>query len=907
VGVDVVSARSQIAAGLLLANEDSGAVRAAVITRAEEFLRVYLHKSTVWQSADLPPQLRGQVALGQPLSRWRPQDVTVDEAEALEAAWRKVLPPLDRGIRRYLRVRVDSAQDARRLRQLGSIDGLIIVPSLESRGSMRSFTWRWPFRVGVVKGPLADAWLHAVRDTSHYGYVFDAELFDADATYDIAIVSSGGLLTLSGNVVSSLGRTACVVVAADGPVEGRLMELEGRIEPSIAVAVAAPPADWWQTLLNELSHDVPIDAAVERVVRTMGVDALIAGPNYGMNITASAHWFAAVAPYFPQLAPSMDSYARWDWQSEGGGSRTMTDEVRAVRAQGGNPVVRRHGMYYSRGVYVEEAAVLGEARKEGYIREEAMFEEESEEEEKVEKPSKPRRLVARVWDGNTAVESILPPRRALNLAIRVAIPESGDVAADKLAPAFPAAPSPTVELEVVVRGDVWAQQPDTQMISISREKLSQPSTWAVFPFTTPDVGRVVSIEIILLYQGKPLQAATYVSPVRAVAVPGERPTLTTFALSGPDGPSEELRPVGVTLDGRGAELVRVDGSDAKVLIAGVQQMLDRIDERVSRVLGVRGAPDSFDDSRALELLITLAGIGTELERFLAPLDIGDEPSINVIINADTRVLPLELVYAGPPPLTKAELCDHVSNPPTPGHSCDKVSRKRVCPYAFWGLHRSIARTIQWNEDRRKTAQPWTSTISASSVLYGATVVADVGASEPLPSASVLATAQTLFQSVTRVKSWTEWRRVVKSDKPNLLIVLGHTMVEGGSANLYIGKKSQLARLHISKLELRADDSPRPLVLLIACATAALGDPFGSLPGALTAKGAGAVVGTLSKIVGPHGAAATMHLLQAVHDLAGTAASVGDAVAAARRSLIDEGRPVGLILVSHGEMDTKLGL
>ena len=59
------------------------------------------------------------------------------------------------------------------------------------------------------------------------------------------------------------------------------------------------------------------------------------------------------------------------------------------------------------------------------------------------------------------------------------------------------------------------------------------------------------------------------------------------------------------------------------------------------------------------------------------------------------------------------------------------------------------------------------------------------------------------------------------------------------------------------------------------------------------------------IVGPHGAAATTHLLRALNDLAGQDASVGDAVAAARRSLIDEKRPIGLLLVSHGEMDTKV--
>ncbi|MEX1133736.1 MAG: hypothetical protein WED83_02705, partial [Acidimicrobiia bacterium] len=548
-------------------------------------------------------------------------------------------------------------------------------------------------------------------------------------------------------------------------------------------------------------------------------------------------------------------------------------------------------------------AGLGDEEEEREEEEGESPEEEEEDEEEAEAPSKERRLVARVLDGNTVLESILPPQRALNFSVRIAVPERGDVTADAPAPALPPGPGPTVDLEVVVRGDVWAQQPPPQQISISREKLTQPSTWAVFPFTTPDSGGVVSIEILLFFEGKPLQAATYVSPVRDAAMPGEVPTLTTFTLSGPDEPSDELRSVDVTLDGRGAELRRTSGSNAKVLITGVQEMLDRIEDRVSRVLGVTGAPDSFDDPEARELLVALARIGTELGRLLAPLGIGDARTINVLINADTRVLPLEFVYAGPPPRKTAKLCDHVAQPPPPDQACGKASARRVCPYAFWGLHRSIARTIAWEEEgKRASTSP---TLSASSLLYAATVIADDGAVEPLPSGTVFAAAQQAFQPATRVTSWTAWRRAVRSDKPNLLVLLGHTMVEGGETNLYIGKDSVLSRVDISAAELRARGSPPPLVLLIACATAALGDPFGSLPGALTAKGAGAVVGTLSKIVGPHGAAATTHLLQAIHDLAGSGASVGDAVAAARRSLVAEKRPIGLILISHGELDTKV--
>ncbi len=109
---------------------------------------------------------------------------------------------------------------------------------------------------------------------------------------------------------------------------------------------------------------------------------------------------------------------------------------------------------------------------------------------------------------------------------------------------------------------------------------------------------------------------------------------------------------------------------------------------------------------------------------------------------------------------------------------------------------------------------------------------------------------------------------MKTDKPNLLVVLGHTMVEGGETNLYIGKDSALARVEVSAAELRAADSPPPLVLLIACATAALGDPFGTLPGTFTAKGAGAVVGTLSKIIGPQAPRPPRTCCTSFHDLAG---------------------------------------
>ncbi len=65
------------------------------------------------------------------------------------------------------------------------------------------------------------------------------------------------------------------------------------------------------------------------------------------------------------------------------------------------------------------------------------------------------------------------------------------------------------------------------------------------------------------------------------------------------------------------------------------------------------------------------------------------------------------------------------------------------------------------------------------MLYAATVIADDGATDPKPSDSVLAAAQDLFSPVTRVTSWTAWRKAVeRTGRPNLLVVLGHTDGDG---------------------------------------------------------------------------------------------------------------------------------
>ncbi|MGE0877449.1 MAG: hypothetical protein AB7L13_05910 [Acidimicrobiia bacterium] len=906
--------RLEVAAGILLATADSAAERKRLLSTADDELRWALNPSSVWQGGVLGPDLPGEGAYGQTLPRWRPPgSLTKAERDAVDAAWLGGFRALEPGRRAFLRLRVGSVADAQRLRELGEIDSLLLVPVIEGDERPPDYGWHWPLRVAVGPGAHAPDWLAPVQGSYLHGRIYEATHARAGEHYEVLIVDGDDLTWSTDPAIDGVTASSIVWVTADPATT--LGQRRSPFPPLVEVAVNAPPSAWWPTLLHELAHDVPLDAAVEAMVRDNNVEAYVSGPPYGLDITAAAHWFAAVAVYDSELAGFLDDYTMWDWRHESGGASRMVHETRHRR-----DIRAPFFPLFGRGAAPPEAEPASESEPEAgplgglhRARSEAISRAAPPELEPSmagelppdARPTHPRRLITRLLDGDTAIKTVLPPERDLTLAVRIAVPEADDIVADAPGPELPKGHGPTVELDVVVRSDsLWGKkQPAPQRISISREHLTQPSTWAAFDLTTPAAGHVVEIEIMLLYKGKPLQAATFVAPVRAKALPGEKPTLTTFALSGPDEPTDDLQPVDVTLDGRGAELTRVDDNDATVLITGVQAILDKIEDRVSRVLGVPDAPSTLDDKRSIDLLITLARIGVELATFLSPLALDGAKSINVLVNPDTRVLPLELVYAGPPPdPKKARLCDHVEHPPDPGTACDKASKTVVCPYAFWGLHRTIARTVAWPAKRTRPAKP-SGPLPVQSTLYAATVIADEGAAAPLPTASVFEAAEQVFPPVTRVTSWSAWRKAVKTARPALLVLLGHTMTEGGETNLYIGKKSALSRVDISTADLCAPDSPPPLVLLIACATAALGDPFGTLPGTLTAKGAGAVVGTLSKITGPHGAVAINHLLKSFHDANGE--SVGTALTSARRSLIAAKVPVGLMLVSHGEIDTKV--
>jgi hypothetical protein len=254
------------------------------------------------------------------------------------------------------------------------------------------------------------------------------------------------------------------------------------------------------------------------------------------------------------------------------------------------------------------------------------------------------------------------------------------------------------------------------------------------------------------------------------------------------------------------------------------------------------------------------------------------------------------------------MCEHQPGGKRVGEPtiCPDAGAGVVCPLGFWGQRRSIVRTIRFPKNykggRSRSLQP----IELRPVLYAAAAKADRGVtSEPVPTAYL---AQQLIQllgqdNVLHASDWAEWGELIKLH-PQLLLVLGHTESSDGDTVLEIGEKSWLTDVRQSVLQV--DGAPPPLVLLLACSTAVPRNPFGGLPAAFAAAGAAAIVATLTKMQGPHGAKAAAQVVKALWEasVAGDK-TLGGALTAARRQLVQDGLLDGLLLVSHGEIDMAL--
>lgn len=814
----------------------------------------WLAAGLVWLGSDDPGLEAELIRILEPQVWWRadrprlakPQGVV--EGDEPKAAWRNPGAMSEEDVAGY------AAAWQRVTERLGAADFLrVSVFTLDDRRAAMEIGEAAGVRVSPTLSPIDEGdftWHCPVRVTVGGERMADrlAELSDLPLAGEYFVVAPDGpadVCLLDGAEPAPLG---CGTVIAVGAADA--LQLLGRAAASgrvLAVGVPRDDLSWWPEVVRALAANLPLDCALVSAVP----DSLVGGVIEALTATT--------------LDLSHDAQG---WH----GPTTTATFLGVGGGRGAGPETTAEPPPTTNG---EPPAVTPD----------------------------PRRLVVEFRDGRRRLRTVLPPQRQLTLEVSIAVPAKGQPAGSVPIEAPPDAEE-VVTLDVVADSELWPEPQQAQLVWPVHDH-TQPSTSAVFALTTPDAGRAVAITITVLYRGRQLQRAVVTAAVREAAVPGERVRVLVQRTSTPPQPALLTTAAEVSLDATGSELRNLV-SGAAIPLSRIEGTLDAFERRLSRTLGVDDAPESLSDPVALALLVDLARQGSGLRDQLAGLGLDGAGAISLLVQPASRLLPLELVYTGQPPRrTGVKLCDHVDQPPPPGQACDRASSRVVCPYAFWALTRTIARTVLVPGDR---ALPAPARLDLQPVLYAASDRADYGADPAARPTEVLARAVAeLFgaDQVGRVTSWTAWRREVATRQPELLLLLAHTETDAGEASLQIGRKSFLARPDISA----ALVGRAPLVLLVACASAVAGDEFGTLAGTFTARGAAAVVGLLTKLSGSQGAraaAATLTALLAAGRAEADGRGLGLALAQARRDLVSQGLLVGMMLVAHGEIDVEVG-
>jgi len=860
--------------------------------------------------------------------QWRPPDFELVEqfAPALRAAWQETIELEDVQDAAVLRVTVDSVENAAHLSGW-TVSNIRLVPSVATPA--RVFRWRWPLRLGVAQGTKTDRWLDELRSDEHYGALFEAQvqpMLDRQSSVEIYFCDKTAEWLAA--EFFNPHHISCVMVVGDQSSD-QLLELALWTGATIAAGIPTDDVRWFHAFLDQLARDRPLDVALAMAVP----DALVACPPGLINITGVGHW----AKFFADSshrADLVESFSAMSFESIEGAYEVVETINREVPAGSETAVVLNFLMSApgaeagdhlddlmddedgeppsgdaSDDVAGEESLALDapfDLEDDGHpdeVQIDAVLDVEAPEGESA------RQLLAQMFRDGTICQQSLAPGTKHMLSVRIALPRAGEVGIPFPEDKVPGDETGVANLVVDVSSEDGSFHGTAPMILPTSDR-ARPSTTAGFEVTTGDEGSILQLKITILYQGRPIQAGLLLATVRSSPLPNDEIQFFAVPLSAPREP-RPMTAADVTLEDNGVTLANL-GTDqhSPIPLTGNNQWAQVFEQEASQVLGDDYAPGTIDDPLSVELLIRLARKGRRFADTLADLGLRDARTIAVLVRFNAPVLPLELAYDGTAPDLDAKLCDCVQNrarPPTKG--CRRTSSKTVCPYAFWGMNRVIARTVKGRPVERLTPRTLLSALSLRPVLYAAAQRADNGSPpDALPSKRL---EDALKRSAgdsgyARVKNWDRWRRAVKKSSPQLLVVLGHTDSSRGEAKIEIGQQSWLSQPSISLDELGAANKPAPVILLFACDSAVVGDVFGPLPGTFIDKGAAAVVATLTKFKGQHAAEAAVATVSAIYKRAPRGGlTLGTALLEARRELVARGLLVGLLLVVHGEIDVEL--
>ncbi|WP_185975192.1 hypothetical protein [Mesorhizobium sp. WSM4310] len=368
-----------------------------------------------------------------------------------------------------------------------------------------------------------------------------------------------------------------------------------------------------------------------------------------------------------------------------------------------------------------------------------------------------------------------------------------------------------------------------------------------------------------------------------------------------------------------------DGDDTPVLLDDLAGPIKVLRKAVGAAAYRLGDTLTLDEEKMRGVMLSLANNGRLLYDHLKK-KLGhrvDDVERVQIVSRGTAFFPIEFVYSGPRPRdTKVSVCEQAASGLLTGDctGCpNHQSVDRTCPLHFWGFSKLIERhgtppdlrRAPGGGSRRAPLPTRTSFGRVASVAYAASTRAyDYGpkgnakkAEDALHDALVA-----LASRVNRAETWPGWLDIIRKHNPNLLVLLPHAALipPADDEVLRIGTEDDLAKGSIDAPYIGGLEAPQ-LLLLLGCAVADVSAQFAPYPELFRDHGADIVVAPIAPIRGADAvpiAIRIAELLRGAQD--GPEIVFGDLLRGVRQRLLAEGHPGVLGVVAFGDADWIFG-
>lgn len=335
--------------------------------------------------------------------------------------------------------------------------------------------------------------------------------------------------------------------------------------------------------------------------------------------------------------------------------------------------------------------------------------------------------------------------------------------------------------------------------------------------------------------------------------------------------------------------------------------------------------DGIDSPAGSALLVFLARLGHMLGMHLFghgferrdQAGILKSHRIQIVDARSDGILPLEFVYDYPSPSLKATPCPNWRTavqagdcPSTCPLAISDHSAEHVCPMGFWGLSKVIERH-KFDQTLvtpgRATLLAEHSPASGKIKLCGDVVMAFSSrvAAEPRKQVEDVFGKYNLVKART-VTSWDEWKAVVSTTNPPLIVGIVHADSDGMVPTLEIeGTPLAIVDLTHGHITSGAECAIAPVVLLIGCDIAQAHAAYGSYVLTFRLRGASVVVATISTLYPRQAAAAASRLADTLFGGPDGSTTIGEALRNTRQQAVLHGELLSLSLLAYGDADWEL--